>query len=96
MARRFVSTGPSDADRLGVKVRQSYRRVGKFALIMQQRYAHARQFGTGEASLRKLKTYLGRVIRDAERKIASPGFAPLAAPDNDGSALFAKSDPDRA
>jgi hypothetical protein len=30
------------ADRLGVKLRQSYKRVGKFPLIMHQRYAHAR------------------------------------------------------
>jgi hypothetical protein len=32
------------ANRLGVKLRQSYKRVGKLALIMHQRYAHARQF----------------------------------------------------
>jgi len=32
------------ARRFGVKLRQSYARVGKLALIRQQRYAHARQF----------------------------------------------------
>jgi transposase, IS5 family len=37
---------------------------------MHQRYAHARQFGRAKRSLRKLKTYLGRVIRDISRKIA--------------------------
>jgi IS5 family transposase len=57
------------AGRLGVKLRQSYKRVGKLALIMHQRYAHARQFDRARRSLRKLKTYLGRVIRDVIRKI---------------------------
>ena len=58
------------ANRLGVHLRQSYARVGKIALIKHQRYAHARQFGRAKKALRKLKTYLGRVIRDISRKIA--------------------------
>jgi len=55
----------------GVALRQSYARVGKLALIKQQRYAHAKQFKRASQCLRKLKTYLGRVIRDIQRKIAS-------------------------
>jgi len=58
------------ANRLGVELRQSYRRVGKLALIKHQRYAHAHQFKRANRSLRKLKTYLGRVIRDIGRRIA--------------------------
>ena len=57
------------AKRLGVKLRQSYERVGKLALIKYQRYAHARQFNRAKKALRKLRTYLGRVIRDIARKI---------------------------
>src|SRR5271167_4716570 len=57
------------AKRLGVELRQSYTRVGKFALIKHQRYAHAKQFKRANRALRKLKTYLGRVIRDITRKI---------------------------
>jgi transposase, IS5 family len=57
------------AKRLGVELRQSYRRVGKFALIQHQRYAHAKQFKRANRALRTLKTYLGRVIRDIARKI---------------------------
>ena len=53
----------------GVPLRQSYARVGKFALIAHQRYAHAKQFKRANKALRKLKTYLGRVIRDIDRKI---------------------------
>jgi transposase, IS5 family len=58
------------AKKLGVRLRQSYARVGKVALIKQQRYAHAHQFRRANRSLRKLKTYLGRVVRDIERNIA--------------------------
>jgi IS5 family transposase len=54
----------------GLKLRQSYRRVGKLALIKHQRYAHAHQFRRANRALRKLKTYLGRIIRDIVRKIA--------------------------
>src|ERR1700704_4635326 len=57
------------AKKLGVKLRQSYARVGKFALIQHQRYAHAKQFKRANRALRTLKTYLGRVIRDIARKI---------------------------
>ena len=53
----------------GVKLRQSYARVGKFALIQHQRYAHAKQFKRANRALKKLRTYLGRVIRDIARKI---------------------------
>jgi IS5 family transposase len=57
------------AARHGIKLRQSYARVGKFALIQHQRYAHAKQFKRANRALRKLRTYLGRVIRDIARKI---------------------------
>jgi IS5 family transposase len=58
------------AKRLGVDLRQSYVRVGKLALIKHQRYAHAKQFKRANRALRKLKTYLGRTIRDITRQIA--------------------------
>lgn len=54
----------------GVRLRQSYRRVGKHALIRHQRYAHAKQFKRANRALRTLRTMLGRVIRDIGRKIA--------------------------
>jgi len=58
------------AKRTGLDLRQSYTRVGKFALIKHQRYAHAKQFKRAGKCLRKLKTYLGRTIRDIGRRIA--------------------------
>src|SRR6202000_316916 len=57
------------AHKHGVKLRQSYVRVGKFALIRHQRYAHAKQFKRANRALKTLRTYLGRVIRDIARKI---------------------------
>ena len=53
----------------GVVLRQSFERVGKYALIAHQRYAHAKQFKRANRELRKLRTYLGRVRRDILRKI---------------------------
>jgi IS5 family transposase len=53
----------------GIRLRQSYARVGKFALIKHQRYAHAKQFKRANRALKTLRTYLGRIIRDIARKI---------------------------
>jgi IS5 family transposase len=46
--------------------------LGKRALVMQGRYAHARQMRRARRETKKLKTYLGRVIRDLRRKSAKP------------------------
>jgi len=54
----------------GLALRQSYARVGKFALIKHQRYAHAKQFKRANKALKRLRTMLGAVIRDITRKLA--------------------------
>ena len=59
------------AKKHGLPLRQSYARVGKRALIKHQRYAHAKQHKRAHRELRRLKTMLGRVIRDIARKIGS-------------------------
>jgi IS5 family transposase len=59
------------ARRYGVKLRQSYVRVGKLALIKSQRYAHAKQFRRHRRQLKFLRIRLGRVIRDIARRIDS-------------------------
>jgi transposase, IS5 family len=58
------------AERHGVRLRQSYRRVAKRAAIMVGRYSHAHQFKRARRELKFLRTRLGRVIRDIRRKIA--------------------------
>jgi len=57
------------ANECGITLRQSYVRKGKQAFVMHGRYAHARQYKRAKRQLRKLKTYLGRVTRDIERKL---------------------------
>ena len=53
----------------GVRLRQSYLRLAKRAAIMAGRYAHAKQFKRREREIRRLRTWLGRIIRDIRRKI---------------------------
>ena len=57
-----------EADKRGIKLRQSFPRLGKTALARQGRYAHARQMKRAARETRRLKTYLGRVMRDIGRK----------------------------
>lgn len=57
------------AKRHGVELRQSYLRVAKRAVIMVGRYSHAHQFKRARRALKFLRTRLGRVIRDINRKI---------------------------
>jgi IS5 family transposase len=57
------------AKRFRVPLRQSYRRVAKRAAIMVGRYTHAHQFRRARRALKFLRTRLGRVIRDIERRI---------------------------
>jgi len=64
-----------EAKRSGVALRQSYVRVGKRALFMHNRYLAARQNRRGRRQLKKLKVYLGRVIRDIERKLETVASA---------------------
>lgn len=52
----------------GIVLRQSYSRVSKRLLMMQSRYAHAQQYKRARRCTKKLKTQLGRVLRDIERK----------------------------
>jgi IS5 family transposase len=54
----------------GVPLRQSYARKSKQALHKAGRYGHAKQFRRMRREVKKLKNWLGRVVRDIERKIA--------------------------
>jgi IS5 family transposase len=56
----------------GISLRQNYNRKSKQLLYRQSRYAHAKQLKRAWQCTRKLKTYLGRVIRDIERALPEP------------------------
>ena len=64
------------ANRYGVPLRQSYRRVAKRAAIMVGRYSQAHQFKRAAREVKFLRTRLGRVIRDIRRKIAENDRCP--------------------
>ena len=67
-----------EAKAQGIELRQSYARVGPRAEQQAGRYAHARQFRRMRGQLRKLRGWLGRVIRDIERKAGDSLPARLA------------------
>jgi IS5 family transposase len=58
-----------------IALRPSYLRVGKIAAVKAGRYAHARQYPRMRRCLRKLRTYVGRLIRDIRRKASRPDEA---------------------
>jgi len=53
----------------GLKLRQTYARIGRFAALNAGRYAHAKQFKRMRKEVKKLKNFLGRTVRDVERQI---------------------------
>ena len=61
-----------EAAKHGVKLRQTYARMAKRAIFMQSRYAHTRKAKMAAGETRKLRTWLGRVVREIERKVPRP------------------------
>jgi len=59
------------ADTHGVALRQSYVRKSKHAVFLANKYMAARQMLRGRKMIKKVRNYLGRVIRDIERAIAA-------------------------
>jgi IS5 family transposase len=64
-AREQLVQAAQDA---GIELRQSYARVGRTAERQAGRYAHAKQYKRMQRELKRLRTWLGRVIRDVQRK----------------------------
>ncbi len=60
------------AKKCGIRIKQSYNRKAKFLQIKSGRYFHAKQFKRGKKTVKKLRTMLGRVIRDIRRKLKEP------------------------
>ena len=57
------------AQEAGVELRQSYARLAPRLALQVGRYAHARQFKRMRKSLKRLKGYTGRVMRDLRRHL---------------------------
>jgi transposase, IS5 family len=58
------------AEKHEVDLRQSYVRKSKQAVFLANKYMAARQVNRGRKQIKKVRNYLGRVIRDIERAIA--------------------------
>ena len=57
------------ATTLGIRLRQNYNRQAPRLALQVGRYAHAKQFRRMKASLKSLRTLVGRVWRDIDRKL---------------------------
>lgn len=57
-----------------IPLRQSYIHIGRKCLIKAGRYSHARQMKRARSERKKIKTYLGRLYRDIQRKIEVNDF----------------------
>ena len=68
MCERLVKVARAE----GLTIKQSYKHVSRRLLMQSSRYAHAHQMKRARACTRKLKTQLGRVIREVERQTESP------------------------
>jgi len=58
------------AEKHAVDLRQSYVRKSKQAVFLANKYMAARQINRGRKQIKKVRNYLGRVIRDIDRAIA--------------------------
>lgn len=57
------------AKRFRISLRQSYKFLSKRALRLTSKYAHARKMKQAKRETRRLKTYLGRIFREFQRKV---------------------------
>jgi len=71
MRERLVKAARAE----GLRIKQSYEHVGRRLLMQSSRYAHARQMKRARACTRKLRTQLGRVLREIERQVETPSAA---------------------
>lgn len=61
-----------EVEKSGIKLRQTYKRVGKKELHRLSGYRKAQQFKRARKSEKKIKVYLGRVYRDIQGKVKDP------------------------
>lgn len=75
LAVKVIKKCRSIARKEGVEMRQSYQRVVKKHMLNQRFASHPKNRKKAGASLRKLKTIAGRLIRELRRKLKPSAFA---------------------
>ena len=71
LLQRGIEKVVAFAQKQGIQVRQSYKRVAKRAFIQANRYAHAKQMKRFRKEEGRLRTWLGRLHREMGRKAGS-------------------------
>ncbi len=66
--QRSITNLVDYAKKNGLQLRQTYTRTTKKLLAQQQRYSHGRKYKQAQKCTKKLKTILGRIIREFDRK----------------------------
>jgi len=56
----------------GIELRQNFNKLSKIGLKQHNGYSHAKQMKRARKCARQMRNYLGRVIRDIERKAGAP------------------------
>ena len=69
LQKKIIEKCRKIADKEGIVLRQSYKRILKQLMIDQRFRQHPRRKKRANAAARKIKTIAGRVIRDIERKM---------------------------
>ena len=77
-----------EAKKGGISLSQSYSFRGKKEAAKSARYFHAKQSRRGKASVKKQKNWLGRVIRDVERKCSGQRSEKLQKALKSGERIF--------
>jgi IS5 family transposase len=67
--KRGIETLVRMAKTHNIPLRQSYSKLSKRALFKANRYLHVRQMRRAKKQIKKLRTFLGCVFRDIQRKI---------------------------
>ena len=69
----------SAAKRCGISLKQTFAKEGKELRRKAGGYAHAKQFRRLKRTVKRQRTILGIVMREVQRKVDAPGFAPTHA-----------------
>lgn len=71
LARKIIKRCRTIADRNGLKLRQSYRRILKDLSYDQRFRNHPKNKGKARIADKKVRIIAGRLVRDGERKLGS-------------------------
>jgi IS5 family transposase len=72
LQKKIIEKCRDIAEREGIQLRQSYKRTLKVLMLAQRNGQHPKRRKKANAARRKIKTIAGRLIRELDRKLATP------------------------